>query len=139
MTKNIPFFLTNYLMVFVLFTLLTLLTAPLMAILVSLPMLCYWYLFSWRADAEIKVPVLGYPGRMGGGGGGSLALTLLSVGDREKYVAVGVVAVLVFLLAASDLIWLVGVTAVFVGAHSVFYASQDEWELATAFDSDMPV
>lgn len=40
--KNIPYFLTNYLMVFALFTLLTLLTAPLMAILVSFPALVYW-------------------------------------------------------------------------------------------------
>ncbi len=60
----------------------------------------------------------------------------IPVGDREKYAAVGVVAALVFLFAASDLIWLVGLTVVFVGVHSVFYATQDEWEIATAFDSE---
>jgi hypothetical protein len=144
--KNIPYFLTNYLMVMCVFTIFTLLMAPLMALLISLPLLCYWYLFVWRHDVQYTVPVIGYQCE--------LFLLLFSmfyrllfasnirlfffslVGDREKYIAVGIVSLLVFLFAASDLIWLVGLTAVFVGVHSVCYATQDEWELATAFDSD---
>lgn len=63
--KNVPYFLTNYLMVLVVLTLLTLLMAPMMAVLISMPLLVYWYLFVWRADLQYTVPVIGYAGKSG--------------------------------------------------------------------------
>lgn len=56
------------------------------------------------------------------------------VGDREKYIAVGLVFALVFLFAASDLIWLVGVTISAVGVHAVMYKSREEWETENLFE-----
>lgn len=119
--SNVPYFLTNYLMVALALGVLTLLLAPLLAILISLPVVCYWYLFIWRRDAEWTVPVLNRP-----------------VGDRERWIPVGVVFALVFLYAASDLIWLLGTTFIFVGLHAVLYKSPEEYETETLFE-DPPV
>merc|ERR1711991_94364 len=102
--SNLPYFFTNYIMVAVGFCLLTLLLAPRLAVLISLPALLYAYLFVWKRDAEWVLPVVGRP-----------------VGDREKLIAVGVVFLLVFLYAASELVWIVGVTMILVTSHAILY------------------
>ncbi len=115
--SNVPYFLTNYLMVAMLFGVLTLLLRPLLAVLVSLPIVLYAYLFVWKRDSAWTLPVLGS-----------------AVGEREKYVAVGVVFALVFLYAASDLIWVFGITFIVVIAHAVMYKSREEHETDTLFE-----
>ena len=115
--SNAVYFLTNYLVVALAFCVLTLLLWPRLAFLISLPLMLYAYLFIWKRDAEWVLPVVGR-----------------SVGDREKLIVVGVVASLVFLYAASDLIWIVGATCVVVVSHCVFYKSREEHEQDTLFE-----
>lgn len=115
--SNAVYFMTNYIMVGLAFCVLTLLLAPRLAFLISLPILLWVYLFIWKRDAEWVLPVLGRP-----------------VGDREKLIAVGVLGGLVFLYAASDLIWIVGATCVVVVSHGVFYKSREEHEQDTMFE-----
>jgi hypothetical protein len=115
--SNVPYFLTNYLMVALVFGVLTLLLPPLLAVLVSLPIVLYAYLFVWKRDAAWTLPVVG-----------------AAVGEREKYVAVGLVFALVFLYAASDLIWVFGITVIVVATHAVVYKSREEHETDTLFE-----
>ncbi len=115
--SNVPYFLTNYLMVACVFGILTLLLAPLLALLISMPIFLYAYLFVWKRDSTWTLPVLGTP-----------------VGEREKYIAVGLVFAVVFLYSASHLIWLIGVTFIVVSAHAIFYKSREEHETDTLFD-----
>lgn len=118
--SNVPYFLTNYLLVAALFGMLTLFLSPVLAILLSLPVLLYWYLFIWKREAEILIPIISRP-----------------VGDREKWIAVGILFSLVFLLAASHLIWLLGITLMCVGLHAVLYKSKEEWETENLFEDNV--
>ena len=119
--SNSVYFMTNYLMVAVAFSLLTLLLAPRLAFLLSLPGILYFYLFVWKKDAEWTWPMVG------------------EVTPKIKLAMVGVLLGLVFLFAASDFIWVIGATCVIVVAHCVFYKSKEEHEQDTMFDDPLPV
>jgi hypothetical protein len=77
---QVPYFFTNYFFVAAVFGFFTLLLRPLLALLISMPAVLYAYLFIWRKDSSWKLPVVG-----------------TEVGEREKWIAVGIVFVLVFL------------------------------------------
>lgn len=117
--SNATYFLTNYLVVAVAFGVLTLLLRPLLAMLISMPLVLYAYLFVYHRETSMTLPGLGTP-----------------VGDREKWIAVSVVFGLVFLYAASDLVWIVGATACVVAVHAVFYKSREEHETDTLFQDE---
>jgi len=106
--KNVKYFQTNYILIFLLLTLYCIITNPFFLFVIGICIGLYLYAFYWRS-APFKI--------------GSHIVT-----DKEKAISVATITLILFYFASvgSTIFWLLGATISVILIHSLFYNPSDE-------------